>query len=184
MPFGFAGGFYDPLTKLVHFGYRDYDPYTGKWTAKDPIGFAGGDSNLYGYILNDPVNLVDPRGEFGIIAVVGFVALTTATIYGIYSFLKHVKKAYDKHYTNNKSNYAKSAGNCLGFNDNECNNAYDEGQEIIKDALELEKEGAFISGTLGGGPLPSSIDSFSGVECIVNYTKSKYINDELSKETR
>ena len=62
MPFGFAGGLYDPLTKLVHFGYRDYDPYTGKWTAKDPIGFAGGDSNLYGYVLNDPVNLVDLLG--------------------------------------------------------------------------------------------------------------------------
>jgi len=50
---------YDKETKLVHFGYRDYDPYTGKWTAKDPIGFEGGDSNLYGYVLGDPVNLVD-----------------------------------------------------------------------------------------------------------------------------
>ena len=30
--------------------------------AKDPIGFAGGDSNLYGYVLGDPVNLVDPGG--------------------------------------------------------------------------------------------------------------------------
>jgi RHS repeat-associated protein len=27
---------------------------------KDPIGFHGGDTNLYGYVLNDPVNLVDP----------------------------------------------------------------------------------------------------------------------------
>jgi len=53
---------YDPDTKLTHFGYREYDAYTGKWTAKDPIGFAGGDSNLYGYVLNDPVNLVDPEG--------------------------------------------------------------------------------------------------------------------------
>ena len=25
---------YDKETKLVHFGYRDYDPYTGKWTVK------------------------------------------------------------------------------------------------------------------------------------------------------
>jgi len=35
---------YDKETKLVHFGFRDYDPYTGKWTAKDPIGFAGGET--------------------------------------------------------------------------------------------------------------------------------------------
>ena len=60
--FGFAGGLYDPDTKLTHFGYREYDPFTGRWTSKDPIGFKGGDSNLYGYVLNDPVNLVDPWG--------------------------------------------------------------------------------------------------------------------------
>jgi hypothetical protein len=29
---------------------------------KDPIGFAGGDVDLYGYCLNDPVNLIDPPG--------------------------------------------------------------------------------------------------------------------------
>jgi len=62
VPFGFAGGLYDPRTRLTHFGYREYDSFTGKWTAKDPIGFAGGDSNLYGYVLGDPVNLVDPFG--------------------------------------------------------------------------------------------------------------------------
>ena len=32
---------------------------------KDPIDFGGGDSNLYGYVLGDPVDFVDPRGEFG-----------------------------------------------------------------------------------------------------------------------
>ncbi len=61
-PFGFAGGLTDPDTGLVRFGARDYDPETGCWTSKDPIGFAGGDTNLYGYVLNDPVNLVDPEG--------------------------------------------------------------------------------------------------------------------------
>jgi RHS repeat-associated protein len=67
IPFGFAGGFYDNDTKLTRFGYRDYDAYTGKWMAKDPIDFGGGDSNLYGYVLDDPVGFVDPSGEFGII---------------------------------------------------------------------------------------------------------------------
>ena len=64
IPLGFAGGLYDPDTKLTHFGYREYDPFTGRWTSKDPIGFKGGDSNLYGYVLNDPVNLVDPWGLY------------------------------------------------------------------------------------------------------------------------
>jgi RHS repeat-associated protein len=62
MPFGFAGGLYDTATKFVHLGFRDYDPDTGRWTAKDPILFSSGDTNLYGYCLNDPVNLIDPAG--------------------------------------------------------------------------------------------------------------------------
>jgi RHS repeat-associated protein len=61
-PFGFAGGLYDPDTKLVRFGARDYDAETGRWTAKDPINFAGGQANLYAYVGNDPVNLIDPTG--------------------------------------------------------------------------------------------------------------------------
>jgi RHS repeat-associated protein len=62
VPFGFAGGLADSDTGLVRFGYRDYDPDTGRWTAKDPIGFAGGDTDLYGYVKSNPVNLVDPLG--------------------------------------------------------------------------------------------------------------------------
>lgn len=61
-PFGFAGGLYDQDTKLLHFGARDYNSSVGRWTAKDPIFFTGGDSNLYGYVLNDPINLEDPMG--------------------------------------------------------------------------------------------------------------------------
>ncbi len=61
-PFGFAGGIYDHQTKLVRFGARDYDAEVGRWTSKDPILFDGGD-NLYGYVLADPVNQIDPDGE-------------------------------------------------------------------------------------------------------------------------
>jgi RHS repeat-associated protein len=61
-PFGFAGGLYDPETGLTHFGARDYDASVGRWIQKDPILFAGGDTNLYGYTLQDPINLIDPSG--------------------------------------------------------------------------------------------------------------------------
>jgi RHS repeat-associated protein len=60
-PFAFAGGLYDSLTGLVRFGARDLDPETGRWTAKDPSGFNGG-LNLYGYVFNDPINLIDIDG--------------------------------------------------------------------------------------------------------------------------
>jgi RHS repeat-associated protein len=63
-PFGFAGGIYDSDTGLTRFGARDYDAETGRWTVKDPILFQGGDSNLYGYAANDPVNFTDPNGQF------------------------------------------------------------------------------------------------------------------------
>jgi len=62
-PFGFAGCLYDQDTKLCRFGARDYDASTGRWTAKDPILFAGGDANLYGYVFNDPINYIDPEGK-------------------------------------------------------------------------------------------------------------------------
>ena len=62
-PFGFAGGLYDPDTKLTRFGARDYDAFTGRWSAKDPIRYAGVDTNLYGYVANNPTNLTDPEGK-------------------------------------------------------------------------------------------------------------------------
>ncbi|MFQ3260797.1 MAG: RHS repeat-associated protein [Reinekea sp.] len=62
IPFGFAGGLKDNHTGLIRFGYRDFDPETGRWTARDPIGFAGGDTNLYGYVGGNPVMFIDPNG--------------------------------------------------------------------------------------------------------------------------
>jgi uncharacterized protein RhaS with RHS repeats len=48
-------------------------PEIGKWTAKDPILFAGGDSNLFGYVQNDPVNFVDPDGRIAAQVIGGLV---------------------------------------------------------------------------------------------------------------
>jgi RHS repeat-associated protein len=62
IPHGFAGGLFDSDTGLVRFGVRDYDPLIGRWTARDPILFEGGQANLYVYVGNGPVMLLDPRG--------------------------------------------------------------------------------------------------------------------------
>lgn len=61
-PFGFAGGMYDHATGLVRFGARDYDGFTGRWTARDPALYGGGQANLYAYVSNDPINATDPTG--------------------------------------------------------------------------------------------------------------------------
>ncbi|GAX60814.1 hypothetical protein SCALIN_C14_0080 [Candidatus Scalindua japonica] len=41
---------------------RYYDSETGRFISEDPIGFAGGDLNLYAYVQNNPVILIDPSG--------------------------------------------------------------------------------------------------------------------------
>lgn len=67
-PFGFAGGLEDLDTGLVHFGAREYDPETGRWTSKDPVGFGGGSSSVFAYCDGDPLNRYDPTGltiQFG-----------------------------------------------------------------------------------------------------------------------
>jgi RHS repeat-associated protein len=61
-PIGFAGGLADPDTGLVRFGMRDYDPVSGRWTAKNPLLFEGAAANLYAYAGSNPVNLTDRTG--------------------------------------------------------------------------------------------------------------------------
>ncbi len=65
VPLGFAGGLYDRDIKLVRFGFRDYDPDIGRWTAKDPILFNGGSSDLYGYVEHCPISHIDSVGLKG-----------------------------------------------------------------------------------------------------------------------
>jgi RHS repeat-associated protein len=87
-PFGFAGGLYDPATGLTHFGAREYDAQVGRWTSADPISFAGGDANLYGYVLGDPVNLVDVLGTDWQNAAARFVGFVDGYSLGLSSKIR------------------------------------------------------------------------------------------------
>lgn len=46
---------------VAYYGYRYYDPVTGRWPSMDPIGERGG-VNLYGFVGNDGVNRLDLLG--------------------------------------------------------------------------------------------------------------------------
>jgi RHS repeat-associated protein len=61
-PFAFAGGIYEAATALVRFGARDYEPSRGRWTAKDPLQFDADGTNLYVYVLDDPIQFTDSTG--------------------------------------------------------------------------------------------------------------------------
>jgi RHS repeat-associated protein len=61
-PYTYTGREYDPETGLYYYRARYYDPATGRFLQQDPIGFASGDVNLYGYVGNNPINFIDPSG--------------------------------------------------------------------------------------------------------------------------
>ena len=76
----------------MRFGARDYDAEIGRWTAKDPISFEGGDGNLYGYCGGEPVARIDPSGRVwyvvaGIVVAVvaGAILLDQAALPGLSS---------------------------------------------------------------------------------------------------
>lgn len=69
-PFKFVGqfGVMAELNGIYDFYYmraRYYDPSVGRFISEDPAGFGGRDVNLYAYVQNNPVILVDPLGLCG-----------------------------------------------------------------------------------------------------------------------
>jgi len=53
-------------TGLYYYRARYYSPTLQRFLSEDPIGFAGGDPNLYAYVGNSPVRYRDPLGLWGV----------------------------------------------------------------------------------------------------------------------
>jgi RHS repeat-associated protein len=60
-PFRFSTKYQDDETDLLYYGYRYYNPSTGRWVSRDPIGEKGG-PNLYGFVSADSLDKVDAFG--------------------------------------------------------------------------------------------------------------------------
>ncbi len=65
-PFTFLGqlGVMEEGWGLYYMRARYYDSNVGKFLSEDPLGFGGGDWNIYAYAGGNPVMNVDPGGEF------------------------------------------------------------------------------------------------------------------------
>jgi RHS repeat-associated protein len=57
-PFQFTGRENDG-TGLYYYRARYYSPSQSRFLSEDPLEFNAGDANLYGYVLNNPTNLID-----------------------------------------------------------------------------------------------------------------------------
>jgi RHS repeat-associated protein len=60
-PVCFSTKWYDEVTGFSYYGYRYYLPTLGRWASRDPLGEHGG-INIYAFVRNNPVNLVDALG--------------------------------------------------------------------------------------------------------------------------
>jgi len=97
LPVGFAGGITDN-TGLTRFGFRDYEPATGRWVSRDPILYQSGQANLYQYVENNPIDATDPLGLMSFNCGSGFLSLVIPdSWFGKYSF-SDACESHDKCY--------------------------------------------------------------------------------------
>ena len=61
IPFRFQGMYYDTETELCYVRHRYYSADTGAFITQDPIGLAGGNPTLYGYVFDSNIE-IDPFG--------------------------------------------------------------------------------------------------------------------------
>ena len=61
LPFRFSTKYEDTETGLLYYGYRYYDPITGRWLNRDPLNERGG-KNIYSFVGNTPTSRFDKLG--------------------------------------------------------------------------------------------------------------------------
>ena len=61
--FGYTGREFDQESGQYFYRARYFDPGVGRFISEDPIGFRSGDANLYRYVGNNSLNLIDPDGK-------------------------------------------------------------------------------------------------------------------------
>jgi len=95
-PMRLAGHYLDAETGLHYSSARYYDPHLGRYLSLDPLFLEGGGDNFYAYCNGDPINGIDPTGEFIFCAILIGAAIGAAIGGGIeYYRQKQTGKAVD-----------------------------------------------------------------------------------------
>ena len=170
-PFGFSARELDD-DDLYYYRARYYDPTTGRFLSEDPLGFVAGDFNLYRYVLNNPLNHIDPYG-YGFWGFVGFVtvgaiaapaagaaAVTGAVVGGVaytgYTLWNAMKEFGEKMKRNIKR---RQEIDSTLYSDNPDSDTIRrntrEGLNEVRDAI---REGYNLPGTFVGGPVITGVE--------------------------
>ena len=78
----FPGQYFDRETGTHYNYFRDYNPQTGKYIQRGPIGLNGG-INVYNYAFNSPLRFYDPKGEVNPALILWGVAAVLAAMTGV-----------------------------------------------------------------------------------------------------
>jgi RHS repeat-associated protein len=89
--FKFTARELDAALSLYYYRARWYDPQAGRFLRQDPLSFTAGDTNLYRYVFNNPVQFTDPTGEIVPILIIGGVVLTVGGV----GMLEWARSRYD-----------------------------------------------------------------------------------------
>jgi len=165
-PFKYVGlfGVMDEGNGLLHMRARYYDTEMRRFINKDPIGFLGGDLNLYAYVVNNPVRYVDPwgleyfdanfsAGWFG--AGITFGVMIDTRTQGYYSYLGGGIMTPGFSFAITKSPQSPSRGWSIGL----------QGQGLVgigaaQGGYSFGECGGFFYETGYGGPLGYSLTGF------------------------
>ena len=166
--FGFTGHLEHKELGLVFTLYRAYDSATGRWLSRDPMGEDGG-INLYGYVSNSPVDMIDPDG------------LWQVTLGAGYGFAAKLTFGFNE----GKANFGGSLGYGIGllgeYSDaNKDPNKPSNADDCSKNYASI---GLGISGSLGLGPFASmgaGLSSTTRLDSEGNVTNSTTLNGSLT----